>query len=100
MSRTIIVDPAKLESAAGKMDAYVADYESIYKQLYSEVDGMAAAWQGKDNIAFTNQIKGFEDDFQKMVALMKEYSEFLKKSAVAYRTTQDEITAAAKRLTN
>ena len=100
MSRTIIVDPAKLESAAGKMDAQAADYESIYKQLYSEVDGMAAAWQGKDNIAFTNQIKGFEDDFQKMVALMREYSEFLKKSAVAYRTTQDEIVAGAKRLTN
>jgi len=100
MARSITVDPAKLEAAASKMDSQAADYERIYKQLFSEVDGMAAAWQGTDNVAFTSQIKGFEDDFQKMVALMKEYSDFLKKSATAYRNTQDEIVNQARRLTN
>lgn len=100
MARTIMVDPAKLESAAGKMDTQAAEYERVYKQLFSEVDGMAAAWQGSDNIAFTTQIKGFEDDFQKMVSLMKEYSEFLKKSAIAYRNTQQEVISQAKKLIN
>ena len=100
MARTITVDPARLESAASKMDSQAADYERIYKQLFSEVDGMAAAWQGTDNVAFTSQIKGFEDDFQKMAALMREYSDFLKKSAAAYRNTQEEIINQARRLTN
>lgn len=100
MARTITVDPAKLESAAGKMDTHAAEYQRIYKQLFSEVEGMAVAWQGVDNVAFTTQIKGYEDDFQKMVTLMKEYSEFLKKSAAAYRKTQEEVVSQAKRLTN
>lgn len=95
-----MVDPAKLEAAAQQMDAQAADYEKLYQQLFNEVDGMGAAWQGADNIAFVNQIKGFNDDFQKMVALMRQYSEFLRTSAKTYRETQNEIINQAKRLTN
>lgn len=100
MARSITVDPAKLENAASKIDQQSADYERVYKQLFSEVDGMGAAWQGADNIAFVNQIKGFMDDFQQMTALMRQYSEFLNVSAKTYRNTQNEIVSAAKRLTN
>lgn len=95
-----MVDPAKLEAAAQQMDAQAADYEKLYQQLFNEVDGMGAAWQGADNIAFVNQIKGFNDDFQKMVALMRQYSEFLRTSSKTYRETQNEIINQAKRLTN
>lgn len=100
MARTIMVDPTRLETAAQKMDGQAADYERLYKQLFSEVDGMGAAWQGADNVAFVGQIKGFMDDFQQMVALMKQYSEFLKLSAKTYKETQSEIVNAAKRLAN
>jgi WXG100 family type VII secretion target len=100
MARSITVDPQKLETAASSMDTQSADYEKVYRQLFSEVDGMAAAWQGVDNIAFTTQIKGFMDDFQAMVALMKQYSEFLKTSAKTYRATQSDIVNQSKRLTN
>jgi WXG100 family type VII secretion target len=100
MARSIVVDPAKLDSAAQKMDSQAADYERQYQQLFNEVDGMGAAWQGVDNQTFVTQIKGFMDDFQKMVSLMKQYSEFLKTSAKTYRDTQTEIVNQAKRLTN
>lgn len=100
MARTIMVDPAKLDSAALKLDDQAAEYERQYKQLFSEVDGMAAAWQGADNLAYVNQIKGFMDDFQKMVSLMKQYSEFLKHSAKTYKDTQNDIINQAKRLSN
>lgn len=100
MARTIVVDPAQLETAASNMDAQAADYERQYLQLFGEVDNMGAAWQGADNLAFVSQIKGFMDDFQKMVALLKQYSQFLKDSAKTYRNTQDQIVAGAKRLTN
>lgn len=72
-----MVDPAKLDSAAAKIDQESADYERLYKAHYTEVDGMGAAWQGADNLAYVNQIKGFMDDFQKMTSLLKQYSEFL-----------------------
>ncbi|MCM3567293.1 WXG100 family type VII secretion target [Neobacillus mesonae] len=100
MARSIMVDPARLEEASAKIDAQSAEYEKLYKALFNEVDGMQAAWQGQDNVAYTTQIKGFMDDFQKMSQLMRQYSEFLKMSAKTYRNTQNDIVSAAKRLTN
>lgn len=100
MATTIIVDPAKLEAAASQMDTQAGEYERQYNQLFSEVDGMGAAWQGTDNVAFVNQIKGFMDDFQQMKALMLQYSEFLKNSATSYRNTQEDRITQARSLTN
>jgi len=100
MARSITVDPTKLESAAAKIDNQSTDYERIYKALFSEVNAMKAAWAGVDNMAYTTQIEGFQDDLQKMTQLMRQYSEFLKQSAKVYRDTQSEVVNAAKRLTN
>jgi len=100
MSRKIVVDPARLEAAAQKMDTQAADYEKQYNQLFNEVDGMGAAWKGADNVAFVTQIKGFMDDFQRMSKIMRDYSDFLRKSANTYRETQTEAINQAKRLTN
>ncbi|WP_223592686.1 WXG100 family type VII secretion target [Neobacillus bataviensis] len=100
MARSITVDPAKLDTAAAKIDQQSADYQRIYKQLFSEVSAMKAAWDGVDNIAYTTQIEQFQDDLAKMTQLMQQYSEFLKLSAKTYRDTQQEIVNAARRLTN
>ena len=96
----IKVTPAELRTVATKIRCQAEDYAKQYTQLFSDVDGMANAWKGKDNTAFTNQIKGFLDDFQSMKALLEEYAAFLDKSANAYEQTQDEITSAAQRLQN
>lgn len=96
----IRVTPAELRTAATKIRSQAEDYAKQYTQLFSDVDGMANAWKGKDNTAFTNQIKGFLDDFQSMKTLLEEYAAFLDKSANAYEQTQDEITSAAQRLQN
>lgn len=100
MARKIVVDPAKLRTAAEKMDAQAGEYTKQYTQLFSEVDGMGSAWQGVDNQAFVTQIKGYMDDFEKMVALMKQYSEFLRASAKTYEDTQTDITNSARKLVN
>lgn len=100
MGNKIVVDPAKLEAAATKIEEYVADYKKTYTQLFSEVDAMSANWQGTDNVAYTTQIKGFEDDFTKMSTLMAEYATFLKNTATSYKQTQSNVESAAKKLTN
>lgn len=100
MARSITVEPAKLETTANKIDQQAIDYERNYKALFSEVEAMAVAWQGADNQAYTAQIKGFMDDFNKMTQLMRQYSEFLKMSAKTYRDTQSEVINQAKRLSN
>lgn len=100
MGNKIMVDPTKLETAAGKLDEYIADYKKTYTQLFTEVQAMGANWQGSDNVAYTNQIKGFEDDFNKMATLMTDYANFLRTSAKTYRTTQSNVETGAKKLTN
>lgn len=100
MARVIEVTPEQLESTAGKIENLAADYQKQYEQLYSETDAMVSTWNGKDNVAFINQIAGFKDDFQKMHTLMLNYADFLRKSAKAYRDTQDAITSEARKLVN
>lgn len=100
MAEKITVTPAELEKAASAIDGLAADYQTQYNNLYSETTNMKTAWQGRDNVAYINQIEGFKDDFAKMQTLMKNYADFLKKSAAAYRRTQEEITNRATKLRN
>lgn len=100
MARSILVTPEQLETAASKIDSLTVDYKSEYNRLFKETSAMASSWSGKDNLAFISQIEGFRDDFDKMHQRMVDYSEFLKKSAKAYRDTQETITADAKKLVN
>ena len=100
MARTIQVSPEQLESAAGRIESLAADYKTQYDQLYSETNAMASTWNGKDNTAFVDQIAGFKDDFEKMHTLMLNYADFLRKSAKAYRDTQDTVVSEARKLVN
>lgn len=100
MGKTIVVTPEQLESTAGSIEGLAADYQKQYSQLYTETDALASTWNGKDNIAFTSQIDGFKDDFEKMYDLMNQYASFLRRSAKAYRDTQDNVVAEAKKLVN
>lgn len=100
MARTIQVTPEQLESAAGRIEGLAADYKSQYDALYNETNAMASTWNGKDNTAFVDQIAGFKDDFEKMHTLMLNYADFLRKSAKAYRDTQDSVVTEARKLVN
>lgn len=100
MAKTIQVTPEQLESAAGRIESLAAEYKTQYDALYSETNAMASTWQGKDNTAFIDQIAGFKDDFEKMHSLMLNYADFLRKSAKAYRETQDTVAAEARKLVN
>ena len=94
----IIVDPNRLDSTADRVDSSNADYQRIYNALYQEVDKMSVSWQGKDNTEFTNKIKAYEDDFRQISIILRQYADFLRSSARAYRETQDELYNSASRL--
>ena len=100
MARKIEVTPEQLETTAGRIENLAAEYKTQYDLLYTETNAMASTWNGKDNLAFTDQIDGFKDDFEKMHDLMLQYADFLRKSAKAYRDTQDTIVTEARKLVN
>lgn len=94
----IIVETARLDSTATQVDGLADTYNSNYTQLFNTVQELQNAWAGEDNVAFTNQIEGFRDDFQRMEKLMRDYATYLRKAATTYRDTQDNIAATAKTL--
>ncbi|MDR0670868.1 MAG: WXG100 family type VII secretion target [Oscillospiraceae bacterium] len=99
MSRgQISVDIAQLESAAAKMEGLVASYRNDYLRLLQTVQDLRLTWSGQDNVVFTRQIEGFGDDFRQMETLLRAYADFLKKSARAYRETQENVRSSAQSL--
>ena len=93
-----IVETSQLDTTAANIEGLADTYNKNYMALFTAVQEMQAAWAGKDNTAYTTQIEGFRDDFQRMEQLMREYASFLKKSAAAYRQTQADIEAKARTL--
>lgn len=96
--RNIVVEPAILEQTASMMEQLNVQYNQNVSALYEGVDMLAQSWQGKDNLAFTSQIKGFDQDLRQISSLCAQYIEFLRTSANAYRSTQSELVAQVNAL--
>lgn len=96
--RQIKVDPQQLEACASRMDEQNQDYQRTYAALFSAVETMKSSWQGKDNMAFSNQIEKFEGDFRELSVLCSQYAEFLRSSARAYREMQNDLASQASHL--
>ena len=96
--RSITVEPSRLDNVAANIEKADADYQRIYQAMYAQVDKMSSSWQGKDNTMFTTQIKAFEDDLRQISLIMRQYADFLRSSARAYREAQDTIYSQANRL--
>lgn len=92
----IEVTTESLKNASKEVNALANEYEREWRQLYITVDALEAAWSGVDNKAFTEQIKGFRDDFQRMTQLMKDYADYLEHAGSTYYNTQDDIKNNAK----
>ena len=98
--RKINVDYTLLLQYADHIDEITNEYHRLYNHLYNNVETMEVSWKGKDNMAFTSQIKSFSDNFNKMSVVLRQYSSFLKNSANSYRQTQDELVNHVNRLSN
>lgn len=94
----IFVETTRLDSVATQVEGHADSYNSNYVSLFQTVQELQNAWTGADNNAFTTQIEGFRDDFQRMEQLMRDYAAFLRKTAAAYRETQSNVTSTAKTL--
>lgn len=100
MAKKIVVNPEQLENAAQVIENQSTEYESVYKQFFDEIEGLSSIWQGEDNLAYVEQVRGFLEDFKNMKLLMDDYSKFLRISAKGYRQTQQNIKTAAGSLKN
>lgn len=100
MATTIKVTPQELTNASSKITGLANEYKTDYENLFKDVDAMKSNWDGQDNQAFTSQIAGFKDDFEKMFNLMIQYAQYLKTTAKSYSDAQETIKNSASKLVN
>ena len=94
----IHVEPARLEETALRIEQNEEDYSGLIRELYSKVDKLSGAWQGKDNVAFVAQIRSYEEDLNQISLIMRQYADFLRNSARAYSETQQELATEARHI--
>ncbi|MDO4415266.1 MAG: WXG100 family type VII secretion target [Erysipelotrichaceae bacterium] len=96
--RKITVEADQLDACAVRMEEENQNYMRNTEELFNAVDTMSAAWQGKENAAFTSKIGSYHSDCRQLSLLCTQYIEFLRNSSRAYRETQDELTSQASHL--
>jgi len=94
----IKVETEALFDAAKKINTHEEQYHQFKDELFKKVDALASAWQGSDNLAFSNQIHAYEADLNQISLLMSQYAQFINNSANAYLETQEGLRAEAQRL--
>ncbi len=101
MAMNTIVDTQKMRSLASKLATLADEYKNIYEsKLYGSCnDSIKKAWIGSDADAVINQLEGFHNDFNKLTAVVNQYSEYIKKAAQAYDDAQEALRNKAATLT-
>ncbi|SDM84924.1 WXG100 family type VII secretion target [Bacillus sp. OK048] len=100
MGKVIRVTPQELETASKKIAELSETYTGIYTQLMQVAGTMGAAWEGEDNLAFVDQISGFNDDLKSMADKLLTASQALETQRANYAAMQDSNTAQVRKLTN
>lgn len=100
MGKVISVEPAQLTSTGSKLEEYATSFEEIYKELLRQAETMGEAWEGADNLAYVEQIKGITNKMSAMVEKLKTAGVTLKQQAKNYDDKRNDNIAQVKKLNN
>ena len=100
MGKRIRVTPQELETASKKLAELSETYKGIYTQLMQTASTMGEAWEGEDNLAFVDQINGFNGDLKVMADKLLTASQALDQQKANYVATQENNMVQVRKLTN
>lgn len=100
MGKVISVEPAQLTSTGTKLEEYATSFEEIYKELLRQAETMGEAWQGADNLAYVEQIKGITTKMSAMVEKLRGAGATLKQQAKNYDDKRADNIAQVQKLNN
>lgn len=95
---TIQVEIERLIQSSKQIDDKNDYFKKLTNDLYTRIDHLQTVWSGKDNLAFTNKIKDFQNFIHSLSLVLTQYSDFLRNSAHAYGQTQDELYSEVMRM--
>ena len=91
-------DYAEMKSSAVTIAKSASEYKDNVSSLYDLVDSLAEIWEGEDNLAFVEKANSYKNTLLSLGDVVNNYSIFLNKAVDVISETQDNNTAAAKRL--
>lgn len=94
----ISVEVERLLSSSRVIEEKNEELKRLTNELYQKVDSLQTVWTGKDNIAFSNKIKEFQNFINGLSLVLNQYSDFLRNSANGYNQTQEEVYSEVMRL--
>lgn len=100
MAKRIRVTPQEIEAASKKLAQLSETYTGIYTQLMQAANTMGEAWEGEDNLAFVDQINGFNQDLKQMADKLQTASRTLDTQRANYAATQENNMVQVRKLTN
>lgn len=95
MGVKIVVDTQNLLLTSKAVIEKADAYKKLADNLFSEVNNMGSNWQGKDNVAYVNQINGYKAEFEQLDKLMRQYAEMLQTVDKEYVKTLNDSYAIA-----
>jgi WXG100 family type VII secretion target len=97
--QSIRVQPRELLNESSNIKNEKGKFDSSYSDIHSQAKSLTnTTWGGEDAEKFMAQVDLFKKDFDEMSEILKQYSQFLDKSAHAYETAQQDVLTKAGNL--
>lgn len=100
MVKIISVEPGQLKAKGNELEELSNAFNEITKNLIRHAETMGDAWQGADNLAFVEQIKGIIPKMNLMVDKLKNAGLTLKQQAKNYDDKRSDNIAQVQKLNN
>ena len=81
---TIRVNSASMRAKATSFNQVAGDVEGFTSEMSVEINKLKNVWTGDAGETLVEKFEGLKNDFENIVATIKEYSKFLEEAANAY----------------
>lgn len=96
MAREWSITTESVTQSAERVKELVAQYETEYEKLYTEVGNLRGSkWQGTASDAFNSKLESYKESFINLRDVMNSYYEFLVEAAKHYEDVEEKIRESA-----
>lgn len=89
----ILVEPERLVEAAAEFSAAAVLVQKASQSMLEQVRTMSGYWMGEAASVFVAKFNGLQDDMEKVVRMIQEFSSDLQEIAQNYRAAEQQNTA-------
>ncbi len=99
MQGIIKVSPQLLQSTASEFQNQAAALRALTAAMMVLITGLAATWHGTASSIFIKKFKDLQDDIERMIRMIQEHCEDLRRMAQEYMRAENESADEANSLT-